>query len=210
MRIDIITIFPNQIESFVKEGIFRIAAEKGHTINAHDLRKWTTDKHKTVDDHPFGGGPGMVLMVEPIFKAVKALKKKNSLVILTGLHGKKLGMSQVKLFAKNKHIIIICGHYEGVDERVREHIADVEISVGDYVLSGGELPALIISDAIMRQLPGVLGNPNSLDEESFENGMEVEYPQYTRPEIFNGWKIPEILKCGNHAKIREWRKKMAR
>ena len=206
MKIDIITLFPKQIEAFTSEGIFRIASANGHTVVAHDLRKWTSDKHKTVDDRPFGGGAGMVMKIEPLYEAVSELKTKDSYIILTGLRGEKLTTPKVKSFSKHTHIIIICGHYEGVDERVREHIADEEISVGDYVLSGGELPALTIADAVLRQQPGVLGNPSSLAEESFEEGLEVEYPQYTRPESFRGWKVPEILLSGNHAQVASWRK----
>lgn len=210
MKIDIITIFPNQITSFTKEGIFRIAQERGHSIVAHDLRKWTHDKHKTVDDRPFGGGAGMVMKIAPIYDAVSELRQKDTLVVLTGLRGKKLTMPLVKEFASCTHMIIICGHYEGIDERVREHIADIEVSIGDYVLSGGELPAMVITDAIIRQLPGVLGNPSSLAEESFEQGMKSEYPQYTRPESFKGWEVPSILLSGDHKKVKLWREHMSK
>jgi tRNA (guanine37-N1)-methyltransferase len=198
------------VEAFLSEGLFRIAAEKGHTIKAHDLRKWTSDRHKTVDDRPFGGGPGMVMKVEPLYKAVSDLKGKQTLVILTGLRGERLSMPKVKSLVSHDHLIIISGHYEGIDERVRQHIADVELSIGEYVLSGGELPALVIADSVLRLVPGVLGNPSSLEEESFEQGLEVEYPQYTRPESFNGWKVPDVLLSGDHAEIKRWRMQKAK
>lgn len=205
MKIDIITIFPNQVESFISEGIFRIASEKGNEINVHDLRKWTTDKHKTVDDRPFGGGPGMVMKIGPIFKALKEIKKKDSFVVLTSPRGKKLSPKLAKTLSNKKSLVVICGHYEGVDERVNENLVDESISIGDYVLSGGELPALVIIDAILRQIPDVLGNPDSLKEESFEPGIDFEYPQYTRPESFKGWDVPKILLSGDHSKIKKWR-----
>lgn len=206
MNIDIITIFPKQIQNFISEGIFRIASTKDTQINVHDLRKWTTDKHKSVDDRPFGGGAGMVMKIEPIYKSLKEIKTKDSFTILTSPKGKKLTSSHSKNLAQKDHLIIICGHYEGVDERVREHLVDEEISIGDYVLSGGELPALVIIDSVVRHIPGVLGNPNSLSEESFEEGIDVEYPQYTRPADFRGWKVPEVLVSGDHSKIKKWRK----
>lgn len=206
MKIDIITIFPNQITSFINEGIFRIAKEKNALeINVHDLRKWTEDNHKTVDDKPFGGGAGMVMMVEPVFKAIKELKKENTKVIVTTPRGKRLTQKIVKdMSRQDTHYIILCGHYEGLDERIHEHLSDIEISVGDYVLSGGELASLVIVDSMIRLLPGVLGNEESLKEESFEDGLE--YPQYTRPFEYNGWKVPEILISGHHENIKKWRK----
>jgi tRNA (guanine37-N1)-methyltransferase len=206
LKIDIITVFPNQITSFVTEGIFRIAQSKGLLdINIHNLRKWTDDVHKSVDAPPFGGGAGMVMMVEPIFKALKELKKEGSKVIVTTPRGEKLTQGKVKELSKvDSHYIILCGHYEGFDERIHEHLADMEISVGDYVLSGGELPALILVDSMIRLIPGVLGNDQSLTDESFEDGLE--YPQYTRPAEFNGWSVPEILLSGHHANIKNWRK----
>lgn len=207
MKVDIITIFPAQVSSFTSEGIFRIAKDSGVDIKVHDLRAWTTDKHKTVDDRPFGGGAGMVMKVEPIYKAVNDLKKENSLVLLTSPKGKRFNSKYAKSLSKKDHLIIICGHYEGVDERVRKHLVDQEISIGDYVLSGGELPALVIVDAILRHVSGILGNPESLKEESFERDMKSEYPQYTRPEEFHGWKVPDVLLSGDHKKIENWRKK---
>jgi len=208
MQIDILTIFPDQVRNFISEGIFRIASKSGVEIKVHNLRDWTKDNHKTVDDRPFGGGPGMIMKVEPIYKAVNDLKKEETWVVVTGPRGKKLSPSVAKNLAKNKHILLICGHYEGVDERVRKNIADEEISIGDYVLSGGELPALVITDALLRHVPGVLGNPDSLIEESFEPEITCEYPQYTRPADFRGWKVPDVLLSGDHKKIEKWRKSL--
>jgi tRNA (guanine37-N1)-methyltransferase len=207
MKVDIITIFPAQVGSFISEGIFRIAKDAGVDIKVHDLRAWTTDKYRKVDDRPFGGGAGMVMKVEPIFKALKDLKKKDSLVLLTSPKGKTFNSKYAKSLSKKEHIIIICGHYEGVDERVRKYLIDEEVSIGNYVLSGGELPALVMVDALLRHIPGVLGNPKSLKEESFEGDMKSEYPQYTRPEKFEGWEVPDVLLSGDHKKIEEWRGK---
>lgn len=205
MKIDIITIFPEQITSFIKEGIFRIAKEKGLVeINVHNLRDWTDDNHKTVDDHPFGGGAGMVIMPEPVFKAVESLKQKNTKVIITTPRGEKLTQNTVKKLSSSKsHYIILCGHYEGFDQRIHDALADYEISIGDYVLSGGELPALILVDSMVRLIPGVLGNEESLIEESFEEGLE--YPQYTRPADYKGMKVPDVLLSGHHENIKKWR-----
>ncbi|MEA3356929.1 MAG: tRNA (guanosine(37)-N1)-methyltransferase TrmD [Patescibacteria group bacterium] len=205
MKIDIITIFPNQVNCFVSEGIFRIAQTKGVSIRVHDLRKWTTDKHRTVDDKPYGGGAGMVMMIKPIDKAVSELRNPKTYVVLTSPRGKRLNQKFTETLIKKEHIIIICGHYEGVDYRVVENIADKAVSIGDYVLSGGELPALVITDAVLRHVPGVLGNPKSLKEESFSGDMKLEYPQYTRPENYKGWKVPKVLLSGNHGKITKWR-----
>ncbi len=208
MHIDIITIFPDQIRSFITEGIFRIAQDFGITIRVHDLRDWTDDRHKTVDDRPFGGGPGMVMKIEPIHKAVSSLKTRNSTTVLTSPRGKRHSGVLSKALAQKSHLIFICGHYEGVDERVREHIADMDISIGNYVLSGGELPVLVIIDSLLRHVPGVLGNEESLAEESFEKGVKGEYPQYTRPSDFMGWSVPEVLLSGDHRKVKSWRNKM--
>ncbi|MBN1618068.1 tRNA (guanosine(37)-N1)-methyltransferase TrmD [Candidatus Dojkabacteria bacterium] len=205
MQIDIITIFPNQVESFFKEGIFRIASENGVEFKVHDLRNWTNDRHKTVDDKPFGGGAGMLMKIEPIYKALKEIKKKNSYVILTGASGNILNANKAKKFSKKEHLIIICGHYEGVDYRVKKHLVDEEVSIGKYVLSGGELPALVITDTVLRFIPGVLGNSDSLSEESFEGSINKEYPQYTRPENFMGWVVPKVLLSGDHKKVKIWR-----
>jgi len=207
MKFDIITIFPNVVQEYLNTGILRIAQEKDIIdINVHDLRDWTDDKHKTVDDTPYGGGPGMVMKVEPIFNALKDLKKGNTKVLITTPKGEKLTQGKLEEFSKqtDTHYIIICGRYEGFDQRVHDHLIDYEFSIGDYVLSGGELPALVLVDGITRLIPGVLGNEGSLDSESFNNDM-LDFPQYTKPEEFNNWKIPEVLKSGNHEEIKKWR-----
>ncbi|HHX99217.1 TPA: tRNA (guanosine(37)-N1)-methyltransferase TrmD [Candidatus Dojkabacteria bacterium] len=207
-KFDIITIFPKTIEEYINTGIIRIAREKGLVeINVHDLRKWTTDKHKTVDDTPYGGGPGMIMKIEPIYNAIKELKKKNTLVAITTPKGEQLKQKKLVEFSKEKdlHMIILCGRYEGFDQRIHDYLVNYEFSVGEYVLSGGELPALVLIDGITRLIPGVLGNELSLEEETF-NDNSLEYPQYTKPEDFNGWKVPDVLLSGNHKEIEEYRK----
>ena len=208
LKVDIITIFPKMFSALTGESIIKRAQEKKKVrIDVHDLRDYTTGKYKQVDDRPFGGGPGMVLMPEPIFKAVKKIKGRRKVkVILTCAGGKPLTQKLARELSKEKNLIIICGHYEGVDERVREELVDESISIGDYVLTGGELPAMVIVDAVTRLIPGVLGKDESSADESFENGL-LEYPQYTRPADFHGKKVPEILLSGNHAKIADWRNK---
>jgi len=209
MKIDILTLFPKMFKGPFDESIIKRAQKKGLIeIQTHDLRKWTKDKRKTVDDRPFGGGVGMILMVEPIYKALRDLKNKNSKVILMDPRGRTFNQKIAGNLAKEKHLIFICGHYEGVDERVKKHLVDEEISIGDYVLTGGELPAMIIIDTLIRQIPGVLIKPEASSKESFSENL-LEYPQYTRPANFKGWKITEVLLSGNHRQIAEWRKKKA-
>jgi tRNA (guanine37-N1)-methyltransferase len=209
MRIDIITIFPGMFAPVLNESIVKRAQNKNKVkINIHDLRKFTRDKHNKVDDRPFGGGSGMVLSAQPIFDAVAKIKsqvKKKAKVVLMCPQGKTFSQARAKKLSKEKHLIFVCGHYEGVDERVRELIVDEEISIGDYVLTGGELPAMVVVDAIVRLIPGVLGDKNSLNFESFEGNL-LEYPQYTRPANFRGYKVPEVLLCGDHKKIAYWQK----
>lgn len=208
-KFDIITIFPNIVEEYINTGIVRIAREKGLVeINIHDLRKWTDDKHKTVDDTPYGGGPGMIMKIEPIYKAINELKKANTIVAITTPKGEKLVQRKLVEFSKeeNLHIIILCGRYEGFDQRIHDHLVDYEFSVGEYVLSGGELPALTLVDGITRLISGVLGNDLSLENESFNDDF-LEYPQYTKPEKFNGWKVPDVLLSGNHKEIEDFRKR---
>lgn len=203
MTFDIITIFPNIFKSYFSESIVKRAQEK-HLIkiNIHNLRDYTKDKHKTVDDKPYGGGPGMIFKLEPVYNAVKKIKnKKKSKVILFSAKGKKFDQKMAKRFSKLDELILICGRYEGVDERIAKHIADEEVSIGDYVLTGGEIPAMIVVDAVSRLIPGVLGKKESLEE------IKGSYPVYTRPEDFNKWKVPKVLLSGNHKKIEEWRKK---
>jgi tRNA (guanine37-N1)-methyltransferase len=209
MRIDVITIFPGMFAPILNESMMKRAQDKNKVkINIHDLREFTLDKHQKVDDRPFGGGSGMVIAAQPVFDAVRKIKsqgKKNAKVVLLCPQGKTFTQATAKRLAKEKHLIFICGHYEGIDERVRESLADEEVSIGDYVLTGGELPAMVVVDAVVRLLPGVLGDKNSLNFESFECNL-LEYPQYTRPAIFRGKKVPEVLLCGDHKKIASWRK----
>jgi len=213
MRIDIITIFPGMFAPVLNESIIKRAQNKGRVrIYIHNLRDYTPDKHKKVDDRPFGGGSGMVIGPEPIFNAVEDIKAKakikESKVILLCPQGKTLNQKVAQRLAKCKHIIFICGHYEGIDERVRQYLVDEEISIGDYVLTGGELPAMVLVDCLVRLIPGVLGDKNSLNFESFAGNL-LEYPQYTRPANYRRMKVPAILLSGNHKKIADWRKSQA-
>lgn len=212
MKFDILTIFPDQVRGFTKHSILRIAQEKGLVeINVHNLRDWADDKHNTVDDIPYGGGPGMVMKVEPVFRALEELRVENSIVVATTPKGKTLTQGIVKEMASEKdaHYILLAGHYEGFDQRILDNLVDVEVSVGNYVLSGGEIPSLLIVDSITRLIPGVLGNPESLESETFEDDG-FDYPSYTRPSEFNGWEVPDVLKSGNHENIAQWRKKEAK
>jgi tRNA (guanine37-N1)-methyltransferase len=206
MGIDILTLFPKMFVGPFAESIIKRAQDKKLVeIEIHNLRNWAKDKRKTVDDRPFGGGTGMILMVEPIAAALKELRQKNSWVILLTPQGKTFNQKKAQILAKKRHLIFICGHYEGVDERIRKYLVDQEISIGDYVLTGGELPAMIVVDTIVRLIPGVLDKPEAIQSESFTEKL-LEYPQYTRPANFKGWKVPEILLSGNHQKIAAWRK----
>lgn len=212
MRFDIITIFPPLFESFKNEALIaRAQTKKIASISVHDLRRFTTDNHKTVDDRPYGGGAGMVLMVEPIMKAVKKLKKKKGKVILFSAKGKKLTQSMARKWAKLDQLIMICGRYEGIDERVAKYIADEEISIGDYVLFGGEVPAMAVMEAVTRLLPGAVGKKESIEAESFSVEKYIEHPHYTRPEKIkiNGKlrAVPKVLLSGDHKKVRDWRDK---
>jgi tRNA (guanine37-N1)-methyltransferase len=213
IKFDAITIFPRIFDSYVGESLIaRAIAKKLIKINIHDLRKWAKGPHKQVDDRPFGGGLGMVMQVEPIYKAVKKLQVKSSKskVILFTPRGEKFTQKMAYKLSKLDQIIFICGRYEGVDERVAEKIADMEISIGDYDLMGGELPAMIMIESISRLVPGVLGKPQLLKERVSKSGGFLEYIQYTRPEIFKtdgkNWKVPKVLLSGDHKKIDEWKK----
>ena len=209
MKIDILTIFPEMFSGPFKESIIKRAQEKGLAkIKIHNLRDWTEDKHKTVDDKPFGGGAGMVMKVEIIDKALKDLKTKNSKIILLTPQGKVFKQKIAQKYAKLDHMILICGHYEGFDERIRENLVDEEVSIGDYVLTGGEIPAMVIVDSVVRLISGVVGNDESIRDESFSDNL-LEYPQYTRPADYKGKKVPEVLLSGNHAQIKKWRKEQA-
>lgn len=208
IKFDIITIFPKIFDSYLKESLIARAQKKRLIkINIHNLRKWTHDRHKTVDDRPFGGGLGMVMKIEPLFRALKALKSKKAKVVLFTPRGKKFNQKLAYKLAQYDQLIFICGRYEGVDERVAKNLVDEEISIGDYDLMGGELPAMIVIETIARLIPGVLGKPQLLKERITKNKGFIEYEQYTRPEVFRGWKVPKVLMLGNHEKIREWRQK---
>jgi tRNA (guanine37-N1)-methyltransferase len=218
MKIDILTLFPEMFQGPFAESIVKRAQEKGLVkIKIHDLRKWTQDKHRTVDDRPFGGGTGMILMVEPVDRALKDLRKKNTKVVLLTPQGKVFHQKMAQKLARAEHLIFLCGHYEGIDERIREHLVDEEISIGDYVLTGGELPAMVVIDSLVRLIPGVLEKAEATKTESFSlNDLNhfnkkslLEYPQYTRPEKYKSWKVPVVLLSGNHQKIKDWREKKA-
>ena len=214
MQFHLLTIFPEIFDSYLNESLFKRARQKGIVdMRAYDIRDFTNDKHKKVDDRPFGGGPGMVLKVEPLYHAVNAirakLKKKKVRTILFSTRGKKLDAKTAKRLSRYDELILICGRYEGVDERVAQHIADEEISIGDFVLSGGELPALVLMESVSRYLPGFLGKEESLEE------INGSFPTYTRPEVFTPkkgkrWPVPKVLLSGNHKKIEEWRKRSSR
>ena len=210
MKIDILTLFPQMFTGPLSESILKRAQEKGAVeIKVHNLREWAEDKHHTTDLPPYGGGAGMVMKVDVIDKAVTSLKKENkkTKVILLDTKGEIYKQEKAKRFSKEKHIILIAGHYEGVDQRVHDHLVDEVICTGEYVLTGGEIPAMTVVDSVVRLLPEVLGNPDSLTEESFNDKDQIEYPQYTRPEEYKGWKVPKVLLSGNHKEISEWRKK---
>lgn len=203
MKIDVLTLFPEMFAGPFDYSIVKRAQEKKLLeIRLIDIREFATDKYKSVDDKPYGGGPGMIMRIDIVDTAVKAMGKGK--VVLLDAGGKKFNQKMAQDLSYDEHLIIICGHYEGVDHRVHEHIADEIISIGDYVLSGGEIPAMVMVDTIARLLPGVLGNEESLLEESHNEGA-VEYPQYTRPEEYNGWKVPEVLLSGHHKKIKQFR-----
>ncbi len=207
MLISIISIFPGLFQSVFAESIIKRAQEKGLLeISIYDLRDFSEDKHRRVDDYPYGGGAGMVMKPEPFFKAVRAVRERSPVkgkAILMSPQGLRLTQDKLKELSKEKHLIILCGHYEGIDERVRAYLADEEISIGDYILTGGEIPAMVLVDALARLIPGVLST-SSLEEESFACGL-LEYPQYTRPQEYEGMCVPEILLSGDHEKIRQWR-----
>jgi tRNA (guanine37-N1)-methyltransferase len=213
MRIDIVTLFPGICRAPLSESIMKRAQEKGLVeLHIHNLRDWTTDKHHVVDDAPFGGGQGMVMKPEPIFAAVEDLKSKiknqKSKIVLMSPAGRRFDQQTARELSQESHLIIISGHYEGVDHRVIEHLIDLEISIGDYVLTNGAIAAVVLVDAIIRLLPGALGHEQSAADDSFRNGL-LEGPQYTRPAEFRGWKVPEVLLSGNHAEIAKWRKEQA-
>ena len=208
IRFDILTIFPEMFVSPFQVSLLKMAQEKGILdIQVHNIRDYALDKHRMTDDAPYGGGCGMVMKVEPITRALRSIQRiaGQSFVVLMTPQGKRLDQSMVEELSASQQIILICGHYEGVDERIREYLVDREISVGDYVLTGGEIPAMLVIDAVSRLVPGVLGNNESLKSESFSMGL-LEYPQYTRPGEYNGWAVPDVLLSGHHKAITAWRR----
>lgn len=214
MRFDIVTIFPAMVQAPLQEGVVARAIAKGLLdVRVHDLRDFTTDRHRVVDDMPFGGGPGMVLKPEPLFAAVEAIRGRRSggtaAIILTSPDGERLTHGVAKRLSALDHVVILCGRYEGVDERVREHLATETISIGDYVLSGGELPALVIVDAVARLVPGVVGDEASVSGDTFARDGLLDFPQYTRPAEFRGLGVPPVLLSGHHAEIEKWRRQQA-
>lgn len=209
MTIDILTLFPAMCEGLLGESMMRRAQEKGLlTIRARNLRDWAPGKHRVTDEPPYGGGAGMVMKVEPIYEALRALRTPRSRVILMSAQGRRFDQVLARELAAEEHLILISGHYEGVDQRVADHLVDTELSIGDYILTNGTLSAMVVADAVMRLLPGVLGHEASAADESFSHGL-LEYPHYTRPADFLGWKVPEILLGGNHAEIEKWRRAQA-
>lgn len=210
MRIDIVTLFPNMFRGPFDESIVKRAEESGLVeIVIHNLRDYGIGKHRVVDDYPHGGGAGMVLMPEPLFTAVEAITGKRQVpIILLTPQGRVFDQQTARDLAQLDRFVLICGHYEGVDERVREHLVTDEISIGDYVLTGGELPAMVVTDAVVRQIPGALGSEESTREDSHASGL-LEYPQYTRPQSFRGWEVPAVLLSGHHAEIARWRREQS-
>ena len=203
MKIDILTLFPEMFTGFLETSIIKRAIDEKYVdIKVHNFRDYSLDKHNRVDDYPYGGGAGMVLMCEPIFRAIESIKTKDSIVIMLTPSGSTFKQEIAKDLSKKKHLILLCGHYEGFDERIKT-IVDMELSIGDYVLTGGEVPAMAITDAITRLIPGVI-TEESLDSESFNDNL-LDYPNYTRPEIFRGMKVPEVLLSGHHKNIEKYR-----
>ncbi len=213
MKIDILTIFPEMFEGVFKTSIIgRAVGTEAVSINVRNLRDWSDDNYKSVDDRPFGGGAGMVMRVDVVERAIQELKNSRNqelktMVILMDTKGKMFSQKVAENLKGEEHLIFIAPHFEGIDQRVHEHLADEVYSIGPYVLSGGELPVMVVVDSLCRLLPGVLGNPESLKEESYSEEIAIEYPQYTRPAEYKGWKVPEVLLSGDHKKISEWRKK---
>jgi len=207
MEIDVLTLFPEMVRGPLGQSIIGRALEQGRvTLRVHDLRDWSTDRHRRVDDVPFGGGPGMVMTCEPFFRAVAELKREGTRVVLMTPQGARLTQARVRVLAKEAHLLVLCGHYEGVDHRVVEALVTEEISIGDYVLTNGAIAASVLLDAVIRLVPGVLGDAESAVEESFSDPARLEAPCYTRPADFQGLKVPEVLLSGHHGKVAAWRR----
>jgi len=206
VKIQILTIFPELCQAVCDTSILGRARRSGAVeIEALDLRRWAIDKHHTTDDEPYGGGPGMVMKIAPIYAALKDLRREGTCVALMSPQGARFDQRMAERLSELEHLVLMCGHYEGVDQRVADHLVDEEISIGDYVLTNGALAACVVTDAVVRLLPGVLGDADSAIEESFSTGL-LDYPHYTRPETFEGWRVPEVLLSGNHAAIARWRR----
>jgi tRNA (guanine37-N1)-methyltransferase len=214
MRFDVLTLFPEMFEGYLGQSILKLALQKGFVeINLWNIRDWAQGKHKSVDDRPFGGGPGMVLMPEPVYAAVESVQKEApepGLLVLLTPAGERLTQPVVQELAGNARFILLCGRYEGFDERVRQGLHPREISIGDYICNGGEVPAMVLIDTLIRYVPGVLGDAESVKEESHSSPGQVEYPQYTRPRVFRGMAVPEILLSGDHQAIACWRKEQSK
>lgn len=207
MKFDVLTLFPEMFASLEQSIIGRAVEKEQITINLVNIRDFSTNKHKKVDDTPYGGGAGMVMMPDVVYRAYQSVQSNKAKVIYLSPQGKTLNQKKVEELSKEEHLILLCGHYEGIDQRVLDKIVDEEISIGDYILTGGELPAMVLIDSVSRYVEGVL-KEDSIKEETFSNGL-LEYPQYTRPESFEGETVPEVLLSGNHQKIEEWRKEKA-
>jgi tRNA (guanine37-N1)-methyltransferase len=212
MKFDVVTIFPRMVAAGLAEGVVSRGIARGLIdVAVHDLRDHTTDRHRTVDDVPYGGGPGMVMKPEPLARAIEEIRSRRGMpeaVVLLTPQGRLFRQADAVRMSRLSHIVLLCGRYEGIDERVRELVATDELSIGDYVLSGGELPALVVIDAISRQVPGVVGDEQSVEQDSFAQGL-LDYPHYTRPAEFGGLKVPDVLLSGHHAEVRRWRRKTA-
>ncbi|MFA7345122.1 MAG: tRNA (guanosine(37)-N1)-methyltransferase TrmD [Terrimicrobiaceae bacterium] len=209
MKIQILTIFPEVCRAVLGESILKRAQEKRLAeLEALDLREWTSDKHRSTDDAPYGGGPGMVMTIGPIDRALTGLRRPGTRVIFLSPQGRRFTHKVAEELSREPHLILLCGHYEGVDQRVCDHLVDDEISIGDYVLTSGVLPALVVTDAVVRLIPGVLGDLRSAAQDSFVTGL-LDHPHYTRPENYRGWEVPGVLLSGNHAAIEKWRRDQA-
>jgi tRNA (guanine37-N1)-methyltransferase len=214
VKIDILTLFPGICHGALGESMMKRARERGLAeINAVDLRQWAIGRHRQADDMPYGGGPGMVMKIEPIHAALQALRSPETRVVLMTPQGRPFTQTIAREYARERHVILLCGHYEGVDQRVADHLVDDEISIGDYVLTNGALAALVVTDAVVRLIPGVLGDADSAEQDSFgngEGGRLLDHPHYTRPVDYEGWRVPDVLLSGNHAAIEKWRLEQAR
>ncbi|MEY4191462.1 MAG: hypothetical protein RIR17_2198 [Planctomycetota bacterium] len=215
MRFDVLTLFPDIFQGYVSQSLLKLAIQSGLvSVHTWNIRNWAKGKHQSVDDKPFGGGPGMVMMPEPIFDCVEAVRSEvpedPGLLLMMTPSGERLNQGLVTELAKHKRIMLLCGRYEGFDDRIRQGLAPREVSIGNFICNGGEVPAMVVIDTVIRLVPGVLGDPESLAQESHNVEGELEYPQYTRPRVFRGMEVPEVLLSGNHEKIAAWRKEQSK